>query len=98
MKKNKNEMKYTAINQIFDESGMFFIKGFDPYRYTEENKAIYDYLFDEDGYVNFEAWEKAKIYAEQQNCLWKSDIAKYIYSADFDHACKGNYSAIFAWR
>ena len=42
--------------------------------------------------------DEAIKYANEINAPWHSSIAKYIFSERFDVACKGNYSAIYAWR
>lgn len=89
--------KVWNISDVFDGNGNFKEKGFDPFR-CDRKHPFYIYLFDEDGYTNCDAFNEAIGYAESIGALWNSDIAKYIHSDSFDHACHGNYCAIYAWR
>ena len=83
-----------SIEDIFDKNGNF-INPIDPYRCDIDNET-YQYLFDECGYSvrNGEARE----FILKHNCGPFSDIVKYYYSYDIDCGCKGDYTAIYAWR
>ena len=88
-------MATIRITNIFDKNGNF-INPIDPYR-CDRNDKIYQYLFDEDGYALRD--EEARKFILKHNCSPFSDIVKYYYAAnDIDCGCKGNYTAIYAWR
>lgn len=94
-------MKYTKIEDCFDDKGDFIICGFDPYRVGDDpdKKALYDYLFDEDGYANIEPHHYVIELIKKNNWSVWCDAVKYYYSAELiDPNCKGNYTAIYAWR
>jgi len=82
------------IKTIFDENGNF-INPINPYRCNKDNK-IYQYLFDGDGYALRN--EEARKFILEHNCSPFSAIVRYYYSHDIDCGCKGNYTAVYAWR
>lgn len=87
-------MKKMKIKDCFDKDGNF-IKPFDPYR-CEDNDPLYLALFDEKG----RATRYDEVYTLIAKHNWGFDCAavKYYYSNRFDTGCKGNYTAIYAWR
>lgn len=87
-------MTKIKIKDIFDKNGNF-INYIDPYRCDRDNET-YQYLFDESGYSLRN--EEARKFILKHNCSPFSDIVKYYYAHDFDCGCKGNYTAIYAWR
>lgn len=87
-------MAINKIKDIFDKNGNF-ITPIDPYRCERDNE-VYQYLFDEDGCSKRQ--EEARKFILKHNCSPFSDIVKYYYANDIDCACKGNYTAIYAWR
>lgn len=57
---------------------------------------MYKLLFDEDGYaINM---DRVTTLVNKNGWRWDCDAVKYIYSGDIDGGCKGNYTAIFAWK
>lgn len=82
------------LKDIFDKNGNF-INYIDPYRCNRDNE-VYQYLFGGDGYSKRQ--EEARNFILKHNCNPFSDIVKYYYSSDIDRVCKGNYTAIYAWR
>ena len=87
-------MKKMEIKDCFNKDGNF-IKPFDPYR-CDNNDPLYLALFDEDGYTTRDK-EVYTLIAEH-NWSFDCDAVKYYYSHKIDTACKGNYTAIYAWR
>lgn len=87
-------MTTIKIEDIFDKNGNF-INPIDPYRCDRDNE-VYQYLFYGDGCALRN--EEARKFILKHNCNPFSDIVKYYYSNDIDHGCKGNYTAIYAWR
>lgn len=87
-------MKKTKIEDCFNKNGNF-IKPFDPYR-CEDNNPLYSALFDENGY----ATRSSAVYMLIAKHDWSfdCDAVKYYYSHNLDSGCKGNYTAIYAWR
>ena len=91
--------KYNIMSDIFDENGMFKLKDFDPYHtQSKEGNLIYDLLFKEDGNVQYDAIKEAIDFATKHNCLWYSDIAKYIICERISNITKGNYTDVSLWR
>lgn len=90
-------MKNNLSSMFFNENGSFK-KPLDPYRYNDENKDIYDLLFDENGDADYEVVKDAEIFAKKYNCPFDSDVVKYIYSSDISSITRGNYSSIYMWR
>lgn len=93
--------KITRIEDCFTEKGEFIIREFDPFRTFEPNderiKELYDFLFDEDGFAT-KAYEVSQLI---RNNGWSvfSDAVKYYYAHHcLDDNCKGNYTALYAWR
>lgn len=87
------------IKECFTEDGRFIIEGFDPYHtHKKEEHWLYEMLFDEDGNSHFEMIKAAENFAKEHNCLWNSDIAKYIISSRIKNFTHGNYTDIFLWR
>lgn len=91
---NISNMKKMKIKDCFDKDGNF-IKPFDPYR-CEDNDPLYLALFDEKG----RATRDSEVYTLIAKHNWSFDCAavKYYYSHKLDTGCKGNYTAIYAWR
>lgn len=87
-------MAINKIKDIFDKNGNF-INPIDPYRCDRDNE-VYQYLFDKDGYSLRN--EEARMFVLKHNCSPFFDIVKYCYSRDIDYGCKGNYTAVYAWR
>jgi hypothetical protein len=87
-------MAKIKIKDIFDKNGNF-INPIDPYRCDRDNE-IYQYLFDEDGYALRN--EETRKFILKHNCSPFSAIVHYYYSHDIDCGCKGNYTAVYAWR
>lgn len=87
-------MATIKLKDIFDKNGNF-INPIDPYRCERDDK-VYQYLFDEDGYALRE--EEVRMFILKHNCRPFCDAVKYYYACNIDHSCKGNYTAIFAWR
>lgn len=87
-------MATIKIKDIFDKNGNF-INPIDPYRCKRDDK-VYQFLFDEDGYALRS--EEARMFILKHNCSPFSAIVHYYYSHDIDCGCKGNYTAIYAWR
>lgn len=81
------------INQCFDEEGNF-VDHVNPFQDCDH--PVIQFLFDSDGYAT-KTREVEKLINEN-NWSWKCDAVKYFYSRDIDHGCKGNYTAVFAWR
>ena len=87
------------LYDIFDVNGMFKLKGFDPYHtQTSEGDSIKKILFDEDGNAQWDMVQDCIIFANQYNCGWDSDIAKYIHCSHISVFTKGNYTDINFWR
>lgn len=85
------------VEDCFDKDGNFInVERQDPYRCDRKNNPVYLALFDEDGY----AISVDEVYAliKKHNWTFSCDAVKYYYSSDIDHGCKGNYTAIYAWR
>lgn len=93
-------MIYSKIEDCFDKNGNFVIPNFDPYRVKEDNineQELYSYLFDEDGYALHDG-DIVDI-LHKNNWNWTCDAIKYYYAAEcIDANCKGNYTAVYAWR
>lgn len=89
--------KYNKIEECFNINGNFIIPGFDPYRYKGDEKDLYDFLFDEDGYAK--RIEDTIKLIHQNKWSWDCDAVKYYYAGEcIDANCKGNYTAVYAWR
>lgn len=86
-------MATIKIKDIFDKNGNF-INQINPY--CDRDNETYQYLFDEDGCAL--RTEEARMFILKHNCSPFSDIVKYYYAEDFDTGCRGNYTAIYAWR
>lgn len=92
---------YNKIEDCFDKNGNFVIPGFDPYRVGDDinKQELYKYLFDEDGYANIEPRHYVYDLIEKNNFPFTCDAVKYYYAAEcIDANCKGNYTAVYAWR
>lgn len=95
--------KFNKIEDCFTKNGNFIISDFDPYRTdhdANDDKAnLYDFLFDEDGYAKYEVRNNVYKLINQNNWSIWCDAVKYYYAAEcIDPNCKGNYTAIYAWR
>ncbi|MCQ2232452.1 MAG: hypothetical protein MJZ30_11455 [Paludibacteraceae bacterium] len=91
--------KYKNIEDCFDENGDFIIKGFNPYHVGDDpdEKELYDFLFDEDGYAIRDI-ELVNV-IHKNNWNWTCSAVRYYYAANcIDANCGGNYSAVYAWR
>ena len=62
----------------------------------DDNDPLYLALFDEKG----RATRNDEVYTliAKHNWEFDCDAVKYYYSHEFDTGCKGNYTAIYAWR
>lgn len=93
-------MKFKKLENCFDKDGNFIIPGFDPYRVPDDDKdkqSLRDFLFDEDGYAKWSSEMFDLI--EKKKWAWNSSAVLYYYSGVcIDCNCKGNYTAIYAWR
>lgn len=95
-------MKIEKIEDCFTKDGDFIIRDFDPYRTDlddDDKVELYNYLFDEDGYAKDEPrYYVYKLINKNNWGVW-CDAVKYYYAAEcIDPNCKGNYTAIYAWR
>lgn len=87
------------ILKCFNENGNFIIEGFDPYHSHNENEQwLRELLFDEDGNAHVELIGAAEKFAKEHNCLYNSDIAKYIHCSNISTFTHGNYTDINFWR
>lgn len=87
------------ILKCFNENGNFIIEGFDPYYTNNENEHwLLELLFNEDGNAPVELIEAAEEFAKEHNCLYNSDIAKYIHCSNISRFTKRNYTDITFWR
>lgn len=95
----ENELK--SVRDCFTENGDFVIEGFDPCRCPDSgiHRVMYNLLFDEDGYAHSHAvYEVSNLIRKKNWGVW-SDAVKYYYASEcIDNNCKGNYTAIYAWR
>lgn len=91
---------FNTVADCFDDTGNFIIPEFDPFRVPDndpDKKALRDYLFDEDGYALHDGDIVDLLHKKNWN--WTCDAIKYYYAGEcIDANCKGNYSAIYAWR
>ena len=97
----KDSVDRNIMSEIFVENGNFKLEGFDPYHYaaqSQEGNLIYDLLFKEDGNVQYNVIKEAIDFATKHNCLWNSDIAKYIICERISDITKGNYTDVSLWR
>lgn len=87
------------IKDCFTEDGSFIIKGFDPFHsYKEEERWLYDMLFDDDGNAHMVMVYAAENFAKEHNCLWNSDIAKYTLCSKISCFTHCNYPDFCLWR
>lgn len=92
--------KFNKLSDCFTTNGNFIIPGFDPYRtaYNEkgEKSDLWHFLFD-NGHVKYRN-EICHLISKNKWGVF-SDAVKYYYAGEcMDANCKGNYSAIYAWR
>lgn len=88
------------LQRIFNNSGDFIDKGYDPYRRREQDTEIHNFLFDEDGGLHEHHYCQGTLhdFILKHNCSWGSDIVKLYWANEFAMNTKGNYSAIYMWR
>ena len=88
------------LQRIFNNSGDFIDKGYDPYRRRDQDEEIHNFLFDEDGSLNEKLWfdNALQEFINTNNCKWHSDIVKLYWAHEMGMNTKGSYPAIYMWR
>lgn len=86
------------LQRIFNNSGDFVEKAYDPYRLDERFKEMHDFLFDEDGALHWGMDNQLIEFINNNNCRWNSDIVKLYWAQEMGSKTKGSYPAIYMWR
>lgn len=88
------------LQRIFNNSGDFIDKGYDPYRRREQDTEIHNFLFDEDGGLNEKLWfdNALQEFINTNHCHWHSDIVKLYWAQEMGMNTKGSYPAVYMWR
>lgn len=86
------------LQRIFNNSGDFVNKGYDPYRVSDKYQEIHDFLFDEDGGLNYGMDSQLQEFINTNNCRWCSDIVKLYWAECMGVNTKGSYPAVYMWR
>lgn len=87
------------LKRIFNNSGEFIENGYDPYRLDREKYGeIHDFLFDEDGGLNYGVDQLLSEFINENNCRWYSDIVKLYWAEQMGLNTKGSYPAVYMWR
>lgn len=82
---------------VFNKDGSFKLKGYDPFRVSDNEENFHNYLFDEDGDIHYE-FESLSAWIDSKGVSWKSDAVKLYYAEQFSGNTKGNYSSVYMWR
>lgn len=86
------------LQRIFNNSGDFIDKGYDPYRWREQDTEIHNFLFDEDGGLNYGMDDQLVSFINDNRCQWHSDIVRLYWAEQMGINTKGSYPAIYMWR
>ena len=86
------------LQRIFNNSGNFVDQNYDPYRRRDEHAEIHNFLFDEDGNLNYGMDMELQTFINDNHCPWHSDIVKLYWAEQMGINTKGSYPAIYMWR
>lgn len=86
------------LQRIFNNSGDFVDQGYDPFRRSDKYREIHDFLFDEDGGLNYGMDSQLAEFINTNNCRWCSDIVKLYWAEQMGINTKGSYPAVYMWR
>lgn len=88
------------LQRIFNNSGNFIDQSYDPYRWSENNREIHEFLFDEDGGLNHDHYcdSTLETFINDNHCPWHSDIVKLYWAHQMGMNTKGSYPAVYMWR